>query len=85
MNYWLLIVSCTMSSRSRRSLSSGARAQLSRLHTGKSGDTVLTLGWSRCRAQLYPGLALTPDLTLPWGDKMIAASTALSRHQDRCI
>ena len=68
-----------MSSRSRRSLSSGARAQLSGLHTGKSGDTVLTLGW--CRAQLYTGLALTPDLTLPWGDKMIASSTALSRHQ----
>ena len=35
------------------------------------------------RPQLYIILALTPDLTLPWGDKMIAASTALSRHQGR--
>ena len=48
-------------------------------------DTALVAGAGADRPQLYIILALTPDLTLPWGDKMIAASTALSRHQGRYI
>ena len=62
-----------MSSRSRRSLSSGARAQLSRLHTGKSGDTVLT------------GLVLMQGTALHWPGFNTRLDPSLGRQDDSLL